>query len=44
MSAGTLLPAGVAAGGLVGVTPDGSPLATLIRTNADLYALEVELP
>lgn len=29
---------------LTGVTPDGAPLATLIRTNSDIYALDLELP
>ncbi len=29
---------------LTGLTPDDSPLATLIRSNGDLYALDVDFP
>jgi hypothetical protein len=29
---------------LTGLTPDDSPLATLIRSNSDLYALDVDFP
>jgi DNA-binding winged helix-turn-helix (wHTH) protein/Tol biopolymer transport system component len=38
------LRADVTAYSLAGLTPDGSPLASLIRYNDDIYALEVELP
>ena len=37
-------PAEVVGYRLTGLTPDDSPLATLIRKNADLYALDVDLP
>ena len=29
---------------MTGLTPDGSPLASLLRTNSDIYALQLELP
>jgi hypothetical protein len=29
---------------LTGLTPDGSPLASLVRSNSDIYALELDLP
>ena len=29
---------------LTGLTPDGSPLASLLRRNSDMYALELDLP
>lgn len=29
---------------LTGLTPDNSPLASLVHTNSDLYALELDLP
>ncbi len=38
------LRADVTAYSLTGLTPDGSPLASLIRYNDDIYTLEVELP
>jgi DNA-binding winged helix-turn-helix (wHTH) protein/Tol biopolymer transport system component len=37
-------PADVAGYRLTGLTPDDSPLATLIRSNSDLYALDVDFP
>ncbi|MGO9271406.1 MAG: winged helix-turn-helix domain-containing protein [Terriglobia bacterium] len=37
-------PADVVGYRLTGVTPDDSPLASLIRSNADLYALDVDFP
>ncbi len=37
-------PADVEGYRLTGLTPDDSPLATLIRSNGDLYALDVDFP
>ena len=37
-------PADVVGYRLTGLTPDDSPLATLIRSNADVYALDVDFP
>ena len=39
-----LLRADVTGYGLSGLTPDDSPLATLVRSNCDIYALDVDLP
>jgi Tol biopolymer transport system component len=30
--------------GLVGLTPDGAPIASVVRPNADIYALDLDLP
>ncbi len=40
----TLLGGGVVRCGFVGLTPDGSPLAVLTRSLADIYALDLDLP
>jgi Tol biopolymer transport system component len=37
-----LLPSDVVVWGLTGLTPDGYPLITLVRNNADIYALELK--
>ena len=29
---------------LVGLAPDDAPIASIVRTNSDIYALELELP
>jgi Tol biopolymer transport system component len=39
-----ILRADVLSYSMTGLTPDNSPLASLVRTNSDLYALELELP
>jgi hypothetical protein len=39
-----LLRADVSGYGLSGSAPDGSPLATLVRSNCDVYALDVDFP
>jgi len=39
-----LLRADVSGYGLSGLAPDDSPLATLVRSNCDIYALDVDFP
>ena len=41
--AGQALPADVTAYSLTDLTPENAPLAVLIRTNSDVYALNVQL-
>ena len=43
-SARQILRADVLGYSMTGLTPDDSPLASLIRRNSDVYALELELP
>ncbi|HEV2492790.1 MAG TPA: winged helix-turn-helix domain-containing protein [Terriglobia bacterium] len=38
------LPVDVTAFALIGLTPDGSPLVSLGRSNSDIYALDLDLP
>jgi serine/threonine protein kinase/Tol biopolymer transport system component len=38
------LPPDVASCGLAGLTPDGSPMAVLLRKNSDIYSLDLDLP
>jgi Tol biopolymer transport system component len=44
LSAGQTLPADATAFALSGLTLENAPLAILIRTDSDVYALDVELP
>jgi Tol biopolymer transport system component len=39
-----ILRADVLSYSMTGLTPDNSPLASLLQTNSDLYALELDLP
>jgi DNA-binding winged helix-turn-helix (wHTH) protein/Tol biopolymer transport system component len=39
-----MLRADVLSYSLTGLTPDGSPVASLVRSNSDIYALELDLP
>ncbi|HKF20348.1 MAG TPA: winged helix-turn-helix domain-containing protein [Candidatus Angelobacter sp.] len=43
-SARQILRADVLGYTLTGLTPDGSPVASLVRRNSDVYALELDLP
>jgi WD40 repeat protein len=38
------LPPDVASCGFAGLTPDGSPMAILLRKNSDIYSLDLDLP
>ena len=35
---------GLSGWALAGVTPDDAPIAAVVRSNSDIYALELELP
>jgi len=39
-----ILRADVLSYSMTGLTPDNSPVASLVRRNSDLYALELDLP
>lgn len=40
----TVLRSGIQRCGFLGLAPDGSLIAAVVRTNADIYALDLYLP